>query len=170
MDKYVALFSSGESNRQQSLQFLSSRTHWRCCGHLSRRISIVGLIATSRSDHRSGGNAVVALAFEQKATCAISFAEVVQNSDVPGGVINILTGTMDELGSQMSSHMDVNALVVARDGFEEKQKLEATGNVKRLANWASNWKDSGPYKILDLQEVKTTWHPVQVSSVSGGGY
>ena len=98
--------------------------------------------------------------------CAISFAEVLENSDVSGGVVNILTGTQDELAGQFASHMDVNAVIYA--GSDETRikavQLEAANNIKRAIvrdhqNWASN-AAQGPYFIKDTQETKTTWHPI----------
>ncbi len=58
-----------------------------------------------------GGNTCVALASETHPLCAISFAEVLHASDVPGGVVNIMTGFREELTGQFASHMDVNAVV-----------------------------------------------------------
>ena len=58
-----------------------------------------------------GGNTCIVLASEEQPLCAVSFAEVLQASDVPGGVVNILTGFRSELTEQFASHMDVNAVV-----------------------------------------------------------
>ena len=104
------------------------------------------------------------------APTAISFAEVVQNSDVPGGVVNVLSGEADELVPQFLSHMDINAVVLARPNVAVDVLKEATGNIKRMVKWTSNWDRENPYMILDLQEVKTTWHPFQTSASGGGGY
>jgi len=115
-----------------------------------------------------GGNTVIILASETKPLTAVSFAEVLNSSDVPGGVVNILTGKRDELISHMASHMDVNAIVYC--GKDEKQiKLInelASNNVKRTIfykrdDW-SNPEFESPYFIEKLQEVKTTWHPMLV--------
>jgi hypothetical protein len=103
-------------------------------------------------------------------TSAISFAEVVQNSDVPGGVINILTGVMSELTPHMASHMDVNALVIARIGLSDESRDAVIENVKRFADWSTSEVDSNPYRILDFQEAKSTWHPVQTSTGGVSGY
>jgi len=115
-----------------------------------------------------GGNTIIILASETKPLTAVSFAEVLNSSDVPGGVVNILTGKRDELISHMASHMDVNAIVYC--GKDEKQiKLInelASNNVKRTIfykrdDW-SNPEFESPYFIEKLQEVKTTWHPMLV--------
>ncbi len=115
-----------------------------------------------------GGNTVIILASESKPLTAISFAEVLNSSDVPGGVVNILTGKKSELINHMASHMDVNAMVYC--GKEESDiKLIselASNNVKRTifykkTDW-SNKNSESPYFIEKTQEVKTTWHPTKV--------
>ena len=118
----------------------------------------------------AGGNTIIVLASESNATSAISFCEVIQNSDVPAGVVNVLTGKMSEIAPYMANHMDVNAFVVARDGLKDGVKMSITENLKRYSDWSHKWQEKGPYLILDLQEVKTTWHPVQTSAASGNGY
>ena len=113
-----------------------------------------------------GGNTAVVLASENLPLCAISFAEVLHASDVPAGVVNILTGYRDELHAQFASHMDVNAVIFC-DGDRETAKdiqILAADNIKRVVarvdfDWRSEAARS-PYLIQDTQEVKTTWHPV----------
>jgi acyl-CoA reductase-like NAD-dependent aldehyde dehydrogenase len=115
-----------------------------------------------------GGNTVVILASESNPLTAISFAEVLHSSDVPGGIVNILTGRKEELLSHMASHMDVNAIIYC--GKEEKDikmiNELASNNIKRTIfykknDWTSDQSES-PYLIEKTQEVKTTWHPVDV--------
>ena len=113
-----------------------------------------------------GGNTCVVLASEEQPLCAVSFAEVLHASDVPAGVVNILTGFRDELTSQFASHMDVNVIVYC-DGDAEVAKAiqsEAAVNIKRVVNRVgSDWskeKSQSPYLIRQTQETKTTWHPV----------
>lgn len=124
----------------------------------------------------AGGNTVVALASEKKPLCAVTFAEVLNDSDVPGGVINLLTGSKKELLTHLSNHMDVNA-VVANGLTEEETNLVKTNaaiNVKRTAlHQISNWyadSNQNPYLILETQEVKTTWHPIENIGGSKAGY
>lgn len=113
-----------------------------------------------------GGNTCVVLASESKPLCAVSFAEVLQASDVPAGVVNILTGYRGELTGQFASHMDVNAIIYC-DGDRETDKavqIAAADNIKRVLrrtdiNWA-NETSQHPYLVRDTQEVKTTWHPI----------
>lgn len=113
----------------------------------------------------AGGNACVALASTGQPLCAVSFAEVLQASDLPGGVVNILTGYRDELAEHFASHMDVNAVVCCAPDDALRAQIDelAAGNVKRVTFRDRNWLDrdaQDPYMILDTQEVKTTWHPV----------
>ena len=107
-----------------------------------------------------GGNTVVALASEKKPLSAITFAEVLATSDVPPGVVNILTGTRAELLPHMAGHMDVNAIVYAGDDPAEKKLIqqEAARNLKRVIFPTPD--DESPYAIFATQEIKTTWHPV----------
>ena len=124
-----------------------------------------------------GGNTCVVLASEKYPLPAIDFAEVLNSSDVPGGVVNILTGKKEELAEHFSSHMDVNAVCYFDDLPKEMKKLideKAAENIKRviktpIADWYSNDAQS-PYFITDVQETKTTWHPVEVISGTGSGY
>ncbi|HYW35421.1 MAG TPA: aldehyde dehydrogenase family protein [Balneolaceae bacterium] len=114
-----------------------------------------------------GGNTCVVLASEKYPLCAVSFAEVLHSSDVPGGVVNILTGYRDELIDHMSSHKNVNAFFFTdskiNDKYRKKIDENAAINVKRVVYDATdNWGDSeeDPYLITKFQETKTTWHPI----------
>ncbi len=113
-----------------------------------------------------GGNTCVVLASEQMPLSAVSFAEVLHVSDVPGGVVNILTGFRGELTEHFASHMDVNAVVYC-DGDEQDEKDiqdQAAENIKRVIDRVdTDWDaDSAqnPYLIQQTQETKTTWHPI----------
>jgi acyl-CoA reductase-like NAD-dependent aldehyde dehydrogenase len=113
-----------------------------------------------------GGNTCVVLASESLPLSAISFAEVLHSSDVPAGVVNLLTGYRDELGAQFASHMDVNAVVWCGgdEAAASQLQTEAAENMKRVVDRAGiDWSKGGtqdPYLIRDTQEVKTTWHPI----------
>jgi acyl-CoA reductase-like NAD-dependent aldehyde dehydrogenase len=109
-----------------------------------------------------GGNSVVVLASEGSPLSAITLSEVLNASDVPGGVVNVLTGQSAELASHMASHMDVNALIYCRGTGDELADIQtrAADNVKRVL--ARQDLDAGPYHILDTQETKTTWHPIGI--------
>lgn len=113
-----------------------------------------------------GGNTCVALASFSRPLCAVTLAEVLHASDVPGGVVNLLTGRRDELLTQFASHMDVNAVVVIGGSDAEITALQtqAATNVKRvILRTETDWfapERQNPYLILDTQEIKTTWHPI----------
>lgn len=124
----------------------------------------------------AGGNTAVILANEQRALCAISLAEVLHSADVPGGVINILSGSLAELLPWIVEHRDVNAVL-----YTEKDntilsllRAKATGNLKRVIHWPiDDWSRPdvcSPYRITDLQETKTTWHPIQQIAGTGASY
>ncbi len=123
-----------------------------------------------------GANSCVLLASEEKPTPAISFAEVLHTSDLPGGVVNILTGISDELLSHFATHMDVNAMVYCGEDATQIEKIKnlATENLKRAIIYSDiEWQKpegESPYFIKDTQEIKTTWHPVEQSHRSGGSY
>ena len=113
-----------------------------------------------------GGNTCVVLASESMPLSAVSFAEVLHASDVPAGVVNIITGLRSELTEHFASHMDVNAIVFcdgARKTAKTVQEL-AADNIKHVIARADiDWSRESsqhPYLIRDTQEVKTTWHPV----------
>ncbi|MDZ7644708.1 MAG: aldehyde dehydrogenase family protein [Woeseiaceae bacterium] len=113
-----------------------------------------------------GGNSCVVLASESVPLNAVSFAEVLHASDVPGGVVNILTGYRQELANQFASHMDVNAVVWC-DGdteFARAIQEQAAENIKHVvARTDIDWTGeaaANPYLIADTQETKTTWHPI----------
>lgn len=126
--------------------------------------SLLGLI-TNIAASIVGGNTCVVLASESKPLCAVSFAEVLHASDVPGGVVNILTGFRSELTEFFASHMDVNAVVYCDGGKAVAKTVQelAADNIKRvIARNRVDWSGDGenPYLIRDTQEVKTTWHPI----------
>jgi acyl-CoA reductase-like NAD-dependent aldehyde dehydrogenase len=122
----------------------------------------------------AGGNTCIILASESKPIAAISLAEVIHASDVPGAVVNILTGKHTELGVPMAAHMDINAMVVCDASSEMQSSIQAqaAAHIQRVHIYDSvavlDVEGQSPYKILDFQEVKTTWHPID-TSISGGG-
>jgi len=113
----------------------------------------------------AGGNTCVVLASESRPLSAVSFAEVLHASDLPGGVVNILTGYRSELTEFFASHMDVNAIIYCDGGKAVARIVQelAADNIKRvIARNRVDWlRDAeNPYLIRDTQEVKTTWHPI----------
>jgi acyl-CoA reductase-like NAD-dependent aldehyde dehydrogenase len=116
----------------------------------------------------AGGNTCVVLCSGSAPLTSITFSEVLHSSDVPGGVINLLTGSEEELMDHFSSHMDVNSIIYARDGKKSSRQIQenASLNVKRVVfrpekDWTDD-KHENPYAILDTLEIKTTWHPIGV--------
>lgn len=121
----------------------------------------------------AGGNTCVVLASENSPHVAVTFAEVLNSSDVPGGVVNILTGKEDELVEHFSSHMDVNATIYCRGKHLKLIQENASLNVKRVSDWSGkDWYKDGqdPYLLLETQEVKTTWHPIENIAGAKSGY
>jgi acyl-CoA reductase-like NAD-dependent aldehyde dehydrogenase len=124
----------------------------------------------------AGGNTCIVLASEQKPLSAITFAEVLGTSDLPGGVVNILTGSVKELVSWFSDHMDVNATIYCENDSSVQSSIREKSalNLKRVffydkKDWNSE-EGQSPYFILDTQEIKTTWHPIENIAGAGGGY
>jgi acyl-CoA reductase-like NAD-dependent aldehyde dehydrogenase len=108
-----------------------------------------------------GGNAAVVVASESRPLAAIELAEVLATSDVPGGVVNLLTGFRSELASVLASHMDVNALdVTGADGDIPELERLAADNVKRIVR--GSVEDQSPWEIAGFLELKTVWHPIGV--------
>jgi acyl-CoA reductase-like NAD-dependent aldehyde dehydrogenase len=109
----------------------------------------------------TGGNAVVALASETQPLAAIELAEAIATSDVPSGVVNLLTGHRAELAPWLASHMDVNAIdVTGADGLRAELETAAAENVKRVI--ASKPDSQSLYEISAFLELKTVWHPIGV--------
>jgi acyl-CoA reductase-like NAD-dependent aldehyde dehydrogenase len=105
-----------------------------------------------------GGNAALVLASERRPLAAITLAEVLATSDVPGGVVNILTGRKSELCPVLAAHMDVNAVdLFGVDGERAELERLAADNVKRVV---SNGEDRSPWHVAAFLELKTVWHPI----------
>ena len=109
-----------------------------------------------------GGNAVVVLASETHPMAAIDFAEVLATSDVPGGIVNIITGFKAELVPWLAGHLDVDTLDVTgvpEDLAVEVERLGAD-NVKRIVRPADgDALGQSPHDVLAFMELKTVWHP-----------
>jgi len=114
------------------------------------------------------GNTAVVLASATQPLPALTFSEIIATSDLPGGVINLLSGNPAELAPHIASHMDVNAIVDASGDEKVSAALQQGGgfNVKRYvprtlkaADWNGE-KAENPYWILDTVEMKTAWHPI----------
>ena len=109
-----------------------------------------------------GGNTLVVLAPEVNPLPALTLAEVLATSDLPAGVVNVISGFRKELLPWLASHMDVNAIDVAGCTEDEVTEIEkaAADNVKRVVKLAPG--EMSPYLITAFMEMKTVWHPVGV--------
>jgi acyl-CoA reductase-like NAD-dependent aldehyde dehydrogenase len=121
----------------------------------------------------TGGNACVAVAAEHDPCVAITFAEVIATSDVPPGVINILTGKITELAPHLAAHADVNALDLTGADAELRTSLEqsASETVKRVyvpKGVPDFTAAPGIARLRAFLEIKTVWHPTGALSLSGG--
>jgi acyl-CoA reductase-like NAD-dependent aldehyde dehydrogenase len=114
------------------------------------------------------GNTVVVVAAEAAPLPAVTLAEVLATSDVPAGVVNLLTGSPAEIAPWLASHMDVNAIDLTGVGdpaLAADLEREAAGNLKRVvrppreADWAA---DPGLDRLRPFLETKTVWHPVGI--------
>jgi acyl-CoA reductase-like NAD-dependent aldehyde dehydrogenase len=112
------------------------------------------------------GNTVVLVASERRPLPAVTLSEVLATSDVPGGVVNVLTGLKQELLSWLAGHMDVNAVDLTgatEDAVPDLERASAE-NVKRVvrdgsADWFADEAQS-LYAVTALMEMKTVWHPM----------
>lgn len=174
-DKYQAIFSSVNPVASSHFNFSVPEASGVVAIIAPEESSLLGLI-TAIAPVISGGNTCVVLASESKPLCAVTFAEVLNTSDLPGGVVNILTGKSDELYTHFSSHMDVNALTYYRNNKTEIKTIKenASLNVKRIYIYdkldITSDKAQSPYLIFDNQEIKTTWHPIENIGSAKAGY
>lgn len=114
----------------------------------------------------AGGNSAVLIASESKPLPAITLSEVFATSDVPKGVINVLTGKRSELAPWLASHMEVDALDISGLGnttaarkVKKELRLQAVENLKRVVDYDEK---VSLQRILALMEAKTVWHPVGI--------
>jgi acyl-CoA reductase-like NAD-dependent aldehyde dehydrogenase len=128
--------------------------------------SLLGLTSVIAPAIVSGNTAVVVTSYERPLP-AITLGEVMATSDLPGGVVNLLTGSASEIGPWLASHLDVNAIDLAgvKDP-EEGRELEAAAaeNLKRVRRPADeDWTaDQGISRLTQFLELKTVWHPIGI--------
>ena len=164
-DKYQQVFSSVNPVESSHFNFSVPEPTGVVSILSFEEYGLIGLVSTI-APAIAGGNTVIILASKEKPLSSITFGEVLHSSDVPGGVVNIITGFRSELLAHFSNHMDVNACVFCGDDQEEIKKVQINSslNVKRAVVYSkNNWMDEdtqNPYRIMDLQEIKTTWHPI----------
>jgi acyl-CoA reductase-like NAD-dependent aldehyde dehydrogenase len=166
-DKYQQVFSSVNPVSSSHFNFSLPEPMGVVAVLAPESSALLGLVSNV-APAIAGGNTCVVLASQSLPLCAVSFAEVLHASDVPAGVVNVLTGFRDELAEQFASHMDVNAIVYCDgdDAMRKRIEEQAANNIKRaIARIGARWSDASaqsPYLIADTQEIKTTWHPVGV--------
>jgi len=169
-DKFAALF--GRVNPVSSPHFNFTMPEPTgvvviVCPDVPALLSLVTLVAAAIVS----GNTVVVLASEAVPLVAITFSEIAATSDLPGGVVNTLTGARAELAPHFASHMDVNAIVDG-SGDEALEVILRGGSALNLKRYsarafgaAADWfsaKAESPYWIAETVEMKTAWHPVGV--------
>jgi len=166
-DKYQQIFSSVNPVASSHFNFSVPEPMGVVALIAHENTALLGLISVI-APAIAGGNTCIALASESLPLCSVTFGEVLHSSDVPGGVVNILTGKKKELVSQFSNHMDVNAIVYCGNDQNTASLIKSNSvtNLKRaIVKIESNLESSeweSPYLIADTQEIKTTWHPIGV--------
>jgi acyl-CoA reductase-like NAD-dependent aldehyde dehydrogenase len=131
--------------------------------------SLLGLVSVLTPVVVSGNSAVV-VASQQRPLPAVTLAEVLGTSDVPGGVVNVLTGTTAEVAPWLASHMDVNAIDLTGIAGDAEQaralEVQAADNLKRVLrapdaepDWTA---EPGLDRLTFFLETKTVWHPVGI--------
>ena len=166
-DKFQQIFSSVNPVASNHFNFSVLEPMGVVSVISSNESALLGLVSTI-APIIVGGNTCVLLSSEKNPMVSISFAEVLNTSDVPHGVVNILTGKRKELIHHFASHMDINAVSYCGEDDQEIWDLEKVSveNLKRVRiNRGINWnedKGQSPYYIERFQETKTIWHPNQV--------
>ncbi len=168
-DKYSQLFSSVNPVATPHFNFTFPEPTGLVVAICPDAPALLGLVSLLAPIILSG-NTCILLASEKSPLPALTFAEIIATSDIPGGVVNILTGTRAELAPHFASHMDVNAIVdasadpaiatILREGSSLNLKRVTTRKLTEK-DWP-NSKAADPYWILDTVEMKTAWHPVGV--------
>jgi len=166
-DKYSQIFSSVNPVASSHFSFTTPEPTGVVVVLTPDRPALLPLVSLLAPVILSGNSAVV-LASERHPLPATTFSEILATSDLPGGVVNLLTGKRADLLSHIATHMDVNAIVDATGSAETASKLQAGAalNLKRYFNHAipaEAWfteKAEDPYWILDTTEFKTAWHPI----------
>jgi len=125
-----------------------------------QKSSLLGVVQ-SLAPVLAAGNTAVLVASEKFPLPAISLSEVLATSDVPGGVVNILTGITAELAPWMASHMDVDAIDASglSPAQEKEARLQGVENLKRIFAFKA---DQTPQRVLAFMENKTVWHPIGI--------
>ena len=174
-DKFQQLFSSVNPVASSHFNFSVPEPTGVVSIIAPQSTSLIGLVSVI-APVIAGGNTCIILGSFEKPLCAVTFSEVLNSSDVPGGVVNILTGNPEELVGYFADHMDVNAIVYCEKNAatQKLMKEKSALNMKRVVMYSdTNWlgEDAqSPYLIQNTQEIKTTWHPVENIGGAKAGY
>lgn len=122
--------------------------------------SLLGVVRTL-APVLAGGNSAVLIASENYPLPAITLSEALATSDVPGGVVNILTGKSAELAPWVGSHMEIDGVDVTGLSKKQEEELKLVGadNLKRVFRFNP---ENHPERILSFMEQKTVWHPIGI--------
>ncbi|MBP0460450.1 aldehyde dehydrogenase family protein [Streptomyces montanisoli] len=143
--------------------------------------SLLGLVSVVAPVVATGNTAVV-VASETRPLPALSLSEVLATSDVPGGVVNVLSGRTAEIAAPLAAHQDVNGIDLTGAGGDaalaKDLEVAAADNLKRVLRpsgqggpAADDWtQDPGTRRMTAFLETKTVWHPTGALGVSGGSY
>ena len=164
-DKYQQLLSSVNPVNSSHFNFSMAEPTGVVGILADQDTSLLGLVS-QLMPVIAGGNTVVLIASEALPLCSISFAEVLETSDLPAGVVNILTGSASELLPTLAEHMDVNAIFLSNAAADmvKSTQLSSIDNLKRVLVLDSDWNQEsaqGISYISSFQEIKTTWHPIE---------
>lgn len=172
-DKYSAIFSSVNPVASSHFNFSIVEAVGTVGILADQDLSFSNLIAAIASIV-VGGNSLLIVVPEKLSMSFMTFAEVIHHSDVPAGLINILTGYTDELMEHMAGHMEVGSLLYYGSDQKKIQRLEELSetNLKRCVYWSPKDQklEKSPYSIYDFQEVKTTWHPIEQIGGASAAY
>lgn len=174
-DKYQAVFSSVNPVASSHFNFSILEPTGMVSAIAADELDLADLSIIMASVI-AGGNSLMLLSGSSSNIASLVLAEVLHHSDLPGGVVNILSGDRDELLEHIAGHMEINAMLYAGKKKDKKIKttIEKLGaeNLKRTLFWSDDLqKDKlSPYAIYDFQEVKTTWHPIEQIGGAAAGY
>lgn len=170
-DKFTALFGSVNPVASSFFNFSTPEPTGVVAIVVPQQPALLGVVSAIAPVIVSGNSCVV-IASETAPLCAISLGEVCQTSDLPAGVVNIITGKATELVPQLGLHMDINALVDYRSDAAQLKQLQqdAAESVKRVCvhtglrdqDWFDDHKTQSPYWIQECTELKTAWHPIGI--------
>ena len=161
-DKYIQVFSTVNPVESSHFNFSYPEPTGIVNIFCPQNQALLGIISHA-APIIIGGNTCTLVVAEKHPLTAVEFAEVMHASDLPGGVINIITGYRKEFIAHASSHMDVNAVVYSDVDQEQRKTIQinAALNVKRVVDYSKE-ETASPYRIMSCQEIKTTWHPIGI--------